>query len=154
MNLYQHAKNRFIASFHSSDTVSFRVHLHDWPYPFLTMSAPKIFNHFLIYMNLYPDFFSKKWAAIHNVRRASSTMAKFRKISWSNSKKTPGQTSGGKDGQSLFHRILPATAGRLTSTTALDWHLKVKDKKCDIGLTKTYCITVRMQKIINSVSRF
>ena len=37
--------------------------------------------------------------------------------------------------------------GRLTSTTAVDWHLKVKDKKCDVGLTKNYCITVSMQKI-------
>ena len=36
---------------------------------------------------------------------------------------------------------------RLTSTTAEDWHLKVKNKKCDVGLTKNYCITVSMQKI-------
>ena len=54
--------------------------------------------------------------------------------------------SGGKDGQNLFHRILPATARVLTSTTAVDWHLKVKDKKCDVGLTKNYYITVSMQK--------
>ena len=39
--------------------------------------------------------------------------------------------SGGKDGQTLFHRILPATARGLTSTTAVDWHLKVKNKKCN-----------------------
>ena len=55
--------------------------------------------------------------------------------------------SGGKDGQTLFHRILPATAGRLTSTTAVDWHLKAKNKKCNVALTKNYCITVSMQKI-------
>ena len=54
--------------------------------------------------------------------------------------------SGGKDGQNLFHRILPATARVLTSTTAVDWHLKVKDKKCDVGLAKNYYITVSMQK--------
>ena len=55
--------------------------------------------------------------------------------------------SGGKDGQTLFHRILPATTRGLTSTTAVDWHLKVKNKKCDVGLIENYCITVSMQKI-------
>ena len=54
--------------------------------------------------------------------------------------------SGGKDGQTLFHRILPATARGLTSTTAVDWHLKAKNKKCNVGLIKNYCITVKMQK--------
>ena len=34
--------------------------------------------------------------------------------------------SGGKDRQTVFHRILQATAGGLTSTTAVNWHLKVK----------------------------
>ena len=55
--------------------------------------------------------------------------------------------SGGKDGQTLFHRIFPATARALTGTAAVDWHLKVKNKKCDVGLIKNYCITVSMQKI-------
>ena len=55
--------------------------------------------------------------------------------------------SGGKDRQTVFHRIFQATAGGLTSTTAVNWHLKVKNKKCDIGLIKNYCITVSMQKI-------
>ena len=41
------------------------------------------------------------------------------------SKKTP--TDDRKDGQTLFQRILPATPGDLTSTTAVDWHLKVRD---------------------------
>ena len=54
---------------------------------------------------------------------------------------------GGKDGQTLFHRILPATARGLTSTTSVDWHLKVKNKTCNVGLTKNYCIKVSMQKI-------
>ena len=53
--------------------------------------------------------------------------------------------SGGKDGQTLFHRILPATARGLTSKTAVNWHLKVKD--INVVLTKNYCITVSMQKI-------
>ena len=47
----------------------------------------------------------------------------------------------------LFHRIIPATARGLTSTTAADWHLKVKKKKCDVGLIKDYCITASMHKI-------
>ena len=55
--------------------------------------------------------------------------------------------SRGKDGKTLFHRIFPATARGLTSTTAVDWHLKVKNKKCDVSLIKNYCITVSMQKI-------
>ena len=29
----------------------------------------------------------------------------------------------GKDGQNLFHRILPVTAEGLTSTSAAEWHL-------------------------------
>ena len=53
--------------------------------------------------------------------------------------------SGGKDGQTLLHKILPATARGLT--TAVDWHLKAKNKKCNVGLIKNYCITVSMQKI-------
>ena len=31
-----------------------------------------------------------------------------------------------KNGQTLLHSTLPATAGDLTSTAALEWHLKVK----------------------------
>ena len=41
-------------------------------------------------------------------------------------------------------QLLP---GGLTSTTAADWHFKVKNKKCDVGLITNYCITVSMQKI-------
>ena len=55
--------------------------------------------------------------------------------------------SGGKDGQTLFHRILPATTRGLTSKTAVNWHLKVKDVEYNVGLTKNYCIRVSMQKI-------
>ena len=47
-----------------------------------------------------------------------------------------------------FMGPLPTTArGLLISTTALDWHLKVKDIEHDAGLTKNYCLTVSMQKI-------
>ena len=54
---------------------------------------------------------------------------------------------GGKDGQTLFHGILPATARDLASKTAIKWHLKIKDIEYTVGLTKNYCITVSMQKI-------
>ena len=53
--------------------------------------------------------------------------------------------TGRKNRQTLFHRILPVTAGGLTSTFAVDWHLKVKDIEKVANLTKNYCITVRMQ---------
>ena len=55
--------------------------------------------------------------------------------------------SGGKDRQTLFHSIIPATTMGLTSKTAENWHLKVKDIEYNVGLTKSYCITVSMQKI-------
>ena len=55
--------------------------------------------------------------------------------------------AGWKDGQAPFHRILPATAGHLTSTTAVDWHLKVQGVEYDVGLTKNYCITASMLEI-------
>ena len=55
--------------------------------------------------------------------------------------------SGSKDGQTLFHGILPATARGLASKTAVNWLLKVKDIEYNVGLTKNYCITVSMQKI-------
>ena len=66
--------------------------------------------------------------------------------------KTPGQTSGGKDRQTLFHGILPATAAGLTSTDAVDWNIKVKYKKCDVGLIKSYYITIHklIQQILGS----
>ena len=55
--------------------------------------------------------------------------------------------SGGMDRQTLFHWILPATTGGLTNATPVDCHLNIKDKKCDVGLSKNYCITISIQKI-------
>ena len=46
------------------------------------------------------------------------------------------QTDVRREGWTLFHRILPTTARGLTSTTAVDWHLKAKNKKCNVGLIK------------------
>ena len=55
--------------------------------------------------------------------------------------------AGEKAGQTLFHRILPATAGGLTSKTAVYWYLKVKDIEYNVAAAKNYYITVSMQKI-------
>ena len=55
--------------------------------------------------------------------------------------------AGQKNGQTLFHRIFLATTEGVTSTTALDWHLKVKDTEYDVGLKKNYCIKVSPQNI-------
>ena len=54
---------------------------------------------------------------------------------------------GGKDGQNLFHMIPPTTTRGLTSKTAVNWHLKVKDIEYNVDLTKNYCITISKQKI-------
>ena len=54
--------------------------------------------------------------------------------------------SGSKDGQTLFHGILPATARGLARKTAINWHLKVKNIEYNVGLTNNYYITVSMQK--------
>ena len=56
----------------------------------------------------------------------------------------------------LFHKILLATARGLASTAISGWHLKVKDREYDVGLTKNYCILVNMQKsaqLKNSILR-
>ena len=62
--------------------------------------------------------------------------------------------SGGKDGQTLFHRILPATARGLKSTTAVDWQLKVKNKKCDTGLIKIIASQSTCKKSAQSLNLF
>ena len=41
--------------------------------------------------------------------------------------------SGDKDRQTLFHGILAATTMGLTSKTAVNWHLKVKDIEYNVG---------------------
>ena len=56
------------------------------------------------------------------------------------------QISGRKDGQTLFHGILPATARGILRKTAINWHLKVKNIEYNVGLTNNYYITVSMQK--------
>ena len=53
LNLLEHAKNQFISSLHSWDTVNFRVPWPDRPHPFLTMPTQNFFDHILIYVNSY-----------------------------------------------------------------------------------------------------
>ena len=65
--------------------------------------------------------------------------------------------AGGKDGHSLFHRVLPATAKGLTSTTAVDWLLKVKDIECNVCPNKDIALQSAWKKspqFIHSFSRF
>ena len=54
--------------------------------------------------------------------------------------------SGGKDGQTLFFGIFPATTRGLTSKTAINWHLKVKGIEYNVGLNKNYCISQHAKK--------
>ena len=50
------------------------------------------------------------------------------------------------NGQTLFHKALPATARGPASTTAVDWHLIVTDMECDFALTRNYCLKVSIHK--------
>ena len=70
VNLYQHAKNQFISSVHSSDTVSFKVPSHDWPQPFLTMQAPKTFK--LIFMKLCQHAKNKLITFVNSILESSN----------------------------------------------------------------------------------
>ena len=61
---------------------------------------------------------------MHNFISVSSTATKIQRnliIQFQENTQT-------EDGQTLFHRILLATAAGQTSTNAVDWHLKVKHK--------------------------
>ena len=115
---------------------NFQYSENQWPNFSLNSKNP-IFGHFS----------AKLSCCAHNFLRVSGTIPQFREIQWSNFKKTPRQMSGGKDGQTLFHRIIPATTMGLTSKTAKNWHLEVKYIEHKVCLTKSYCITVSMQKI-------
>ena len=79
-------------------------------------------------------FWPKKKRTFYKIGLPCTTSSGFlgnsEKKKPSSSKKTPRHMSGGKDGQTLFHRFLPATARGLPR-----------------DLTKNYCITVSMQKI-------
>ena len=202
LNPYQNAKNQFIQSVHSSDTVNFRVLSPDWPHPSLIMPTPKILNHLLICVNLcqhpknqlipsvhswdtvnfkvlrpdWPHLFltmpdQKDFRSTFNFCEFVSTckiLGCFIHLYWRNgwfknpaiwlaesilayiSRRrfiSPKQTTRQNVGQTLFHRTILATTGGSTSTTAVDWHLKVKNMEYNVGLIKYYCITVSVQKI-------
>ena len=51
-------------------------------------------------------------------------------------RKHPDRWPGSKDGQTLFHGILP---WGVASKTAINWHLKVKNIEYNFGLTNNYC---------------
>ena len=94
------------------------------------------------------SFFQKLWlchAQLHNGFLHHVKIQRKLKIQLQGNTRTDSRME-----HTLFYRILPATAGGLASTTAVDWHLKVKDMDNNIRLTKNYCITVSMQKI-NSI---
>ena len=64
---------------------------------------------------------------------------------------------GGKDGQILFHWILTAPARGLANITAVDWHLKVKNEKCDAGvinIIESQSACKKPSQSINLFSRF
>ena len=60
-------------------------------------------------------------------------MVKFWETQWSNYMKITQKRAGWKDGQAWFHRTLLLTARGPTSTTAVDWHLKVRDIEDDVA---------------------
>ena len=71
-----------------------------------------VFSPFLVHFPKFWDikFFSRKSGSVKHRIWVSSTMPKFSKNWWHNSKKTPGQKDGRKDGHTLFYRTLLATA--------------------------------------------
>ena len=81
---------------------------------------------------------------MHNFIRVSSTPVKSREIWWSNSKKGLRQMSGGKDGQTLFYRVLPTSARKLTSAIVVDWH------SISVSLQKIGSIHKLIQQILGS----
>ena len=90
---------------------------------------------------------------MHNFIRVSSTMPKFRESNDPIPRKHPDRQHEGRT-DILFQRVLPATAGSLTSKTEVDWYLKVKDVRYDVGLTKNYCINSAYKKSAQFIHSF
>ena len=95
------------------------------------------FFHFCRVKNIFP----KNLARISLIR-FSSTMLRLKETWWSNSKES--RMEGGTDPTSWN---LSGYFSGPTSTTVVDWHLKIKVTEYDVGLTKNYSLTVSMQKI-------
>ena len=118
------------------------------------MPNQKIFNQLLIFVNLYQH---PKNEAVSFICSGEMVHLKIMQSEWlkafwpiSPEQDLSQQTAGWKDGQTLFHMTLLDTAYGPTSTTAVDWHLKVKDIDYSVDLTELP--TVRMQKI-NSIHK-
>ena len=89
VNLYQHAKNQFIPSVHSSDTVNFKVPSHDWPHPFLTMPTPKTFK--LIFMKLYQHAKNKLIPLVNSILECSNKFGHINVLKMKLSSVCPGE---------------------------------------------------------------
>ena len=98
---------------------------------------------------LFPKIFG---SVMYSLIRVSTTVLKFRKTYWYNSKRTSRQMAGHQDGQTLFHRTIPAAAGSPTSTTRVHWHFKLNDMEDNVSLIINYWIKVSMQRI-NSIHK-
>ena len=57
--------------------------------------------------------------------------------------------TGRKDGETLFHRIFLATTEGPTNTTAINWHLKVKDNEYNIIASQSAC-----KKLVQFITLF
>ena len=80
VNLHQHAKNQFIPSVHSSDTVSVKVPSHDWPNPFLIMWNPKTFQS--IFMKLYQHAKNKLIPLVNSILEFSNQIGHINMLKW------------------------------------------------------------------------
>ena len=98
MNWHHHAKNQFTASIHSWDTANFRVPWPGWPHPFLNIPPKTFWSTF----NLC-EFVS-------TCKKSGYFINLFWRYGWlkNPARKRPDRR---KDGQTLFYRTLPATAG-------------------------------------------
>ena len=86
-------------------------------------------------------FFQSIWLGNVQLHKVFWQQGKINKTNDPISRKHPDrQKSIQKDRNTLFYRTL-------SSTTAEDWHLKVKDTEYNVDLTKHYCIITSMQKI-------
>ena len=78
---------------------------------------------------------------MHSFIRVSSLWQNSEKSHDQIPRKQPERCLEGRMDRPYYIGSFQLLPGELTSTTAVDWDLKVKDKKGDVGLTKNYCIT-------------
>ena len=78
VNLYQHAKNQFIPTVYSLETVNLKVPSHDWPHPSSTMRTPKTFK--LIFMKLYQHGKNKLIPLVNSSLESSDHIGHINKL--------------------------------------------------------------------------